>query len=72
MALHFVGVKHPAQGYDSTYETMVRRFGVPDFVHRHWDVRARQEIVPGDVAVFAKGSEADEPRANAYDDSANV
>lgn len=71
-ALHFVGVVHPDQGHDPRYDAMVRRFGVPDFVHRWWDVRARQEIAPGDVAIFSDGSETDEPEPHAFDDSAQV
>jgi hypothetical protein len=49
--LHFVGFK------DDRYWNAVKIFGRPDFYHRIWDVRARQEIVPGDVAVFANGDE---------------
>jgi hypothetical protein len=61
--LHFVGFK------DDRYWNAVRVFGLPDFVHRNWDVRARQEIVEGDEAVFASGSIDDEPRAVSWDDS---
>jgi hypothetical protein len=50
-ALHFVGFK------DDRYWNAVKVFGLPDFYHRVWDVRARQEVVPGDVAVFATGDE---------------
>lgn len=38
----------------------VRTFGRPDFLHRHWDRRARREIADGDLVLFAKG-EADQP-----------
>jgi hypothetical protein len=50
-ALHFVGFK------DDRYWNAVAVFGVPDFYHRIWDVRARQEVVEGDIAVFANGDE---------------
>lgn len=70
-ALHFVGVFPPVIRGDDRYDYMVRIFGVPDFVHRRWDRRARDEIVAGDVAVFADGlTEAAPVNPNAYDDSA--
>lgn len=53
-ALHFVGFR------DERYHAAVRAFGPPDFYHRRWDARARAEIVPGDVAVFAVGDETAE------------
>lgn len=64
MALHFVGFK------DDRYWNAVRVWGLPDFYHRNWDYRARQEIVEGgDVAVFAIGSIDDPPRPIGWDDS---
>jgi hypothetical protein len=63
-ALHFVGFK------DDRYWSAVKVWGKPNFVHRHWDYRAKCEVVPGDVAIFAKGDETDEPTLFAYDDSA--
>jgi len=48
------------------YFRAVRVFGKPDFIHGGWDRWARQEIVPGDVAVFAKGTDADEPSPYSY------
>lgn len=51
MSLHFVGFS------DDRYWNAVAVFGLPDFYHRIWDRRAQQEIVPGDVAVFANGDE---------------
>lgn len=50
-SLHFIGFK------DDRYWNAVKVFGLPDFYHRIWDIRARQEVVPGDVAVFANGDE---------------
>lgn len=52
MALHFVGF-----GDGDRYYRAVAVFGLPDFYHRIFDMRARQEIVEGDVAVFADGDE---------------
>lgn len=74
-ALHFVGVVHPDQGKDPRYAALVRVFGVPDFVHRYWDRRARDEVALGDVVVCTGGKKADcerEPEVNAFDDSAQV
>lgn len=47
MALHFVGFE------DDRVHAARRVFGDPDFYHRIWDVRAHQEIAPGDRVVFA-------------------
>jgi hypothetical protein len=63
MSLHFVGFG------DDRYWNAVRVFGKPDFIHRNWDVRARQEIVEGDIAVFARGCIDDPPYPVAWDDS---
>ena len=41
----------------------------PDFFHRVWDVRAQQEVAPGDVAVFARGTDSDTPTKWTFDDS---
>lgn len=62
--LHFVGFTGDEFGRAQ------KVFGAPDFVHRKWDVRALQEIAPGDVVVFANGvSESDTPRHPSFDDS---
>ena len=69
--LHFVGVRYPAIGYDPRYDYMVRYFGNPDFVHVRWDVRAQQEIMPGDIAIFADGNTIESPvKVYSFDDSA--
>jgi hypothetical protein len=60
-AIHFVGFK------DDRYLTAKRFFGKPDFIHRHWDRRALDEVMPGDVVVFAGSQEVVE---FTYDDSA--
>lgn len=57
MALHFV--RFP-DAYGPHYQNAVRVFGLPDFMHRLWDQRARREIAEGDIIVFAKG-DADQP-----------
>lgn len=67
--LHFVGFVHPHQGKDPRYDAAVRAFGPPDFIHRRWDERARQEIAPGDKAVFAKGDGTEPPSIHTFDDS---
>lgn len=64
MALHFVGFK------DERVRHARKVWGHPDFYHRLWDVRARQEIVPGDVAIFADGGIEDQVREQSWDDSA--
>ena len=61
--LHFVGFK------DDRVHTARRVWGQPDFYHRHWDRRAQSMMMPGDVAVFADGSDRDEPKLFAWDDS---
>jgi hypothetical protein len=72
-AVHFVGVIHPDQGKDPRYTALARVFGPADFVHRYWDRRAHDEVMPGDVVVCTGGKKADaakEPEPNAFDDSA--
>lgn len=63
MTTHFIGFR------GDEYTRAVRVFGKPDFVHRLWDARARQEIQPGDRAVFAKGSPDDAPTPFSFNDS---
>lgn len=63
--LHFVGFK------DDRYNTAVKTFGKPDFIHRFWDYRAFCEVVEGDVVVFADGDENSPVKQFAFDDSAN-
>lgn len=63
--LHFVGFTDPDR-----YDRAVRHFGLPDFIHRTWDVRAQQEIAPSDVAIFAKHDEHKPPSVYSWDDSA--
>lgn len=60
MALHFVGF------CGDEYVRAVRIFGRPDFIHIGWDRWAMQEVVTGDVAVFATGTCEDEPSRCAF------
>lgn len=68
-AIHFIGF-HPDKD-KSKFDRAVQMFGQPDFVHRKWDARAKQggEYMPGDIRIFANGSEKDAADPNAYDDS---
>jgi hypothetical protein len=60
--IHFTGFK------DDRYLSAVRVFGLPDFIHCGWDLRARREIASSDATVFAEGSEDQEPRRKSYTD----
>lgn len=60
--IHFAGFR------DDRYLAAVRAFGLPDFIHRGWDKRARREIADGDLIVFAEGPADQEPRHKSYDD----
>lgn len=64
MAVHFVGFRESAQ-----FHRAVSVFGQPDFVHRRWDVRAKQEVVGDDSVVFAAGSFEAQPAHPSFDDS---
>lgn len=61
-ALHFIGFR------GDEYIGAVRIFGVPDFIHVGWDRWARIEIMPGDIAVFARGTIDDEPSPFGFPD----
>ena len=62
LCVHFVGFR------DDRYWSAVRVWGLPDFIHRHWDRRAAREIARGDTVVFATGEWTQEPsRFNAPD-----
>jgi hypothetical protein len=64
MAIHFIGFTDSSQLHRA-----IKVFGQPDFVHRRWDVRARQEVVGGDIAVFARGSQDQQAQHPSFDDS---
>jgi len=53
---------------DDRYWSAVKVFGLPDFVHRGWDMRARREIADGDLIVFADGPADQPPRLKSFDD----
>lgn len=61
-ALHFVAFR------GDEYARAVRMFGQPDFTHLGWDKWARAEVMPGDTAVFARGTFDDEPAPRSYPD----
>ncbi len=58
---HFVGFR------GEEYHSAVRAFGLPDFVHKTYDIRALQDIAPHDRVIFAK--EYSRPSQYSYDDS---
>lgn len=62
-AIHFVGFT------DDRYWNAVKVFGLPDIVHRLWDYRAKAEIVPGDIVIFAKYDPSDQPTDFSWNDS---
>lgn len=64
MHVHFIGFNNTHQ-----FHSACRVFGKPDFIHRRWDVRAKQEVQDGDVAVFARGTDKDNPQHPSFDDS---
>lgn len=70
-AVHFVGFPDPRRGKPTAdYIRAVAIFGPPDFIHVCWDARAKAEIFPGDVAVFAKGDQDSPITPYTFDDSA--
>ena len=61
-AVHFVGFR------GEEFHSARRVFGQPDFVHRIWDIRATQDIAPGDIVVFARYHDQT-PSPRSFDDS---
>lgn len=47
--LHFVGFR------GDEYNRACVVFGLPDFIHFHWDSRAVSDVDDGDTVVFANG-----------------
>lgn len=43
-------------------------WGLPDFIHRRWDLRAQREIWAHDTVVFATGDDRQEPARVSADD----
>ncbi len=64
MALHFIGFR------GQEYARAIRVFGKPDFIHVHFDARARDEIAPGDCAIFANKASPHKLEQYTRDDSA--
>jgi hypothetical protein len=64
-ALHFVAIRDGC-----SYAAAVRVWGRPDIIHPIWDLRAAQEIVPGDIAVFGTADPEAPPSPYSWDDSA--
>ena len=65
--VHFVGFR------GDEYHNAVKIWGIPDFIHRFWDVRAAAEAQPDDIVVFARVKDWNsqyEPRKESFDDSA--
>ena len=49
--VHYVGFR------DDAFMRAKRIFGGPVFIHRRWDRRARRDIGPEDIVIFAEGDE---------------
>lgn len=60
--VHFVGFK------DDRYWNAVKVFGPPHYIHPGWDMRARREIAPDDLVIFADGPADQQPRVKSYSD----
>lgn len=61
--VHFVGFK------GDEYNSAVKAFGKPDFIHRYWDGRAATMVVEGDIVVFANGAKPVIKSVFSFDDS---
>ena len=61
-AVHFVWFR------GDEYWSAVKVWGKPDYYHIGWDRRARREIAPGDVIVFARGEHDQLPCDRNFDD----
>ena len=64
MTVHFIGFK------GEEFHSAVKVFGKPDFIHRRWDFRAKQEASdPTDTIVFARWDDTREPEFRSFNDS---
>jgi hypothetical protein len=63
-AVHFIRFR------GDEYHSAVRIWGRPDFIHRLWDANAKREIAPGDIAIFARGTDQDPLAPFSFNDSA--
>jgi hypothetical protein len=62
-AVHFVGFR------GEEYNNAVKVYGKPDFIHQHWDERAKTDIAPGDTVVFGPKAREDRVIERPHDDS---
>jgi hypothetical protein len=60
--VHYVGFR------DDRFNNAKRVFGGPVIIHRGWDTRAKREIGPDDIVVFADGPAQQEPHRMSYND----
>jgi hypothetical protein len=60
--IHFVGFR------GDEYSRAIRIWGLPDFIHPGWDLRARREIADGDVVIFAAGDADQVPSRKSFSD----
>jgi hypothetical protein len=63
-ALHFICFT------GEEYHSAVRIWGRPNFIHRLSDANAKREIAPGDLAIFARGTDEDLLAPLSFNDSA--
>lgn len=61
--LHFVGFR------GDEYTNAVKVWGLPDFYHRLYDMRAIAEFMKNDIVVFANGSENRLHAKHSFNDS---
>lgn len=59
---HLVGFRN------DRYWSAVKVWGLPDFVHLGWDLRARREIADGDTVIFADGPADQSPTPKSFND----
>jgi len=60
--VHYVGFR------DDRYWSAFKVFGGPRVIHRGWDRRARRDIGPDDIVVFAEGASDQAPAERNFDD----
>jgi hypothetical protein len=61
-AVHYVGFR------DDRYWSAFRIWGGPRFIHRGWDLRARRDVGPDDVVIFAEDESDQVPRGKSFHD----
>ena len=60
-AIHFVGFR------GDEYNSAVKVWGQPHFIHRWWDRRAQREIAEDDIVVFTQFANMELSKYNATD-----